>query len=556
MYNYEPRTALKIVKKLTNQSNVEVVDCQSLRKRAEKYGNRTEFGNYVFITNVRNRSAALTVYIGSEKVRLSKLNPRQREILKELPRTLQELKGYLEKAPLVKVEQVMGNNPYYTPHCTLYVSVQRKDSIRIPYMWCNTMFGPRDVPARPAHQEAGGPARGPRLSIVYIPEWPESKREILVFPEEGVTFVLGSDYFGEAKKGFLRMAMWFAKKQGMLGIHAGAKILKARDSSGKVKKYGMFLFGLSATGKTTHACHNHGLTRAGEGVEIVQDDAVFWRRDGSALGTERGFFIKTDGLDPKSQPLLYQAATMADTTFENVTMDSAGRLFFSDDTLTGNGRGIIQMEHFGKFAGGSINLPSLHQLDGLIIAFITRRNTVLPIASRLNPAQAAAAFMLGESIETSAGDPARAGESIRVVGTNPFIVGSEAEEGNIFYDFIQRYGDKVKCFLLNTGGVGEIIKSAADGTKITKRKVNRIEILEMAAVIRGIARGTIQWKEDPYWKVEVPKYVEGMDIRRFKLEKFYSRRKISSLVKEIKRERIHYLRQFRGLRSGIIKAVE
>jgi len=103
---------------------------------------------------------------------------------------------------------------------------------------------------------------------------------------------------------------------------------------------------------------------------------------------------------------------------------------------------------------------------------------------------------------------------------------------------------------------GRDYKSAAEGTKITERKVDRVEILEMAAIIRGIARETIQWKVDPYWKVQVPKYVEGMDIRRFKLEKFYPRRKISSLVKEIKRERIHYLRQFRGLRSGIIKAVE
>ena len=31
--------------------------------------------------------------------------------------------------------------------------------------------------------------------------------------------------------------------------------------------------------------------------------------------------------------------------------------------------------------------------------------------------------MLGESIETSAGDPTKAGQAKREVGTNPFIVG-------------------------------------------------------------------------------------------------------------------------------------
>ena len=37
--------------------------------------------------------------------------------------------------------------------------------------------------------------------------------------------------------------------------------------------------------------------------------------------------------------------------------------------------------------------------------------------------------MLGESIETSAGDPTKAGQSKRCVGTNPFIMGPEIEEG-------------------------------------------------------------------------------------------------------------------------------
>jgi hypothetical protein len=35
----------------------------------------------------------------------------------------------------------------------------------------------------------------------------------------------------------------------------------------------------------------------GEGIEIVQDDVVFLKKDGSAYGTEKGFFLKTD-IDP------------------------------------------------------------------------------------------------------------------------------------------------------------------------------------------------------------------------------------------------------------------
>ena len=88
-----------------------------------------------------------------------------------------------------------------------------------------------------------------------------------------------------------------------------------------------------------------------------------------------------------------------------------------------------------------------------LIFFITRRETIVPPAARLNPEQAAAYFMLGESIITSAADPTKAGQSVREVGTNPFIVGSEGEEGNLFYRIIKK-NPKVQCFLLNTGGFG------------------------------------------------------------------------------------------------------
>jgi phosphoenolpyruvate carboxykinase (ATP) len=98
-----------------------------------------------------------------------------------------------------------------------------------------------------------------------VPEWQEKDRQILVFPEIGVTYVLGSDYYGEAKKGFLRMAMWAAKQQDMLGVHAGTKMIKAKDNNGRLRRYSMLLFGFSATGKTTHACHNHGLLGDEEG---------------------------------------------------------------------------------------------------------------------------------------------------------------------------------------------------------------------------------------------------------------------------------------------------
>ncbi|PIU65890.1 MAG: hypothetical protein COS84_06305, partial [Armatimonadetes bacterium CG07_land_8_20_14_0_80_40_9] len=355
--------------------------------------------------------------------------------------------------------------------------------------------------------------KGPQEYLIHIPEWQEKDRQILAFPETGITYVLGTDYYGEDKKGFLRMAMWFAKQEGMLGLHAGAKVIKAKDKkSGKIKKYSMIIFGLTATGKTTHSCHDHDLNLKGEGIEIAQDDVVFLREDCSCLGTERGFYLKTEGVNPQIQPLIYNAVTKPGAIFENVMVDYRGDVYFGDETLTGNGRGIMQRDDFGKYKSESVNLPPVSELDGMIIIFITRGNTVVPIASKLTPEQAARAFMLGESIETSGSDPKRAGESVREVGTNPFIVGSEAEEGNRFYEIIKSHPQKIQCYLLNTGGIGEIREETEGGVKVVKQKVTRVEILEMAAIIRGIARGTITWAKEPYFGTQVPERVEGVDM--------------------------------------------
>jgi len=533
------QTVLDTMKNLRDADNVAYPTPEALRRTAEGYGVRTVYGNYNFVSTVKNRSAWLTVYVGSPAVLQHQLNQRQKEILRDAPRTVKLVHEYVKRAPLVCVERTMGDNPYFNPYCTLYVSVHRKEMIRLAYMVGQTLFPFRE----------GAP--GPEFYLIYVPEWQEKDRQILVFPEIGVTYVLGSDYYGEAKKGFLRMAMWAAKQEGMLGVHAGAKIAKAKDKMGRIRRYSMILFGLSATGKTTHACHNHGLLEDGEGQEIVQDDVVFIRPDGSALGPERGFYLKTGYLDPKVQPIIFRAAISHNTLFENVMIDFLGNVHFDDETLTENGRGIIQRDDLGADKSEGVNLLPLDELDGMIIIFITRRNTVVPIASKLTPEQAAAAFMLGESIETSAGDPRRAGESVREVGTNPFIVGDEAYEGNWFYDFVKRHSDKVQCYLLNTGGVGEWREEEGDN-KVLKQAVLRVEIPEMAAIIRGIVRDAVEWRQDPNFDTLVPRKVNGAQMTKFDLSNFYTQEQINAYVNKLKEERVEWLKRFENLNPAIL----
>lgn len=532
----------RAIEQLRDQDNVARPDGDQLRRMAEPYGARTEFGNVNFSSSVRARSKELTVLLGSDKVMEKDLNPGQQRIVRDLPDTLKKVHRYMQHAPLVCTARTMGSDSEFMPHCTIYVSTHRKDCIRLPYMWYKTLFDPRH-------------AKGPELNLVYIPEWQEKDRQGLVFPEIGVTYVLGTDYFGEAKKGFLRMAMWQAKVRGMLGLHAGSKLITARGADGKLKRYGMLMLGLTATGKTTHSAHTHYLDRPGEDVKLVQDDVVFLKEDGSALGSESGLFIKTDSLEDGSQPVLYEAAKSPQTVFENVMVDYLGRMYMSDQTLTGNGRAVVQREDLGGLAAPSINLPPPDELDKLLICFITRRNTILPPLAKLTPAQGAAAFMLGESVHTSGSNPALAGQSIRTVGTNPFVVGDEAHEGNLFYDIISRHPEKVECYQLNTGGVGEIIEiDDRTGERNVLQPVDRVKIAEMAAIIRGIVREEIEWEDDDTWGYQVPSRVEDVNLQRFDPHNFYSQEQIDEFVRNLRQERIEHLESFDGLNRDLISA--
>ncbi len=533
---------LDFVKSLPEQGNVRTVSLEELDADANKFGRVTSTGGRSFYSNVRNRSAGVAVVFGGDRVATKNFNPTQQRISERREQTLEEVRKYLLRAPLLRVQRTIGDNSEFNPKCNLFLSVQRADNVRQACLWSHTL---RDYdPSSP----------GPDLYEVCIPEWPENERQVLVFPEENLTVILGIDYVGEVKMGFLRMAMWDAKEEGLLSLHAGSKVVAAQQPDGSSKRYGMLFFGLSGTGKTTHACHGHDMGAPGEVMDILQDDIVALGKDGRALGTERGFYLKTEGMNPDTQALIYGALRSPEALFENVMLTHDGEIDYSDLSLGGNGRAVIPRSSFGEHVGGDINLPSLDQLDGMVVAFITRRMTVLPLVSRLTPEQAAAAFMLGESVETTAGDPRRAGESVRVVGTNPFLIGSEADEGNWFYDFLKNNEDKVQCYLLNTGGVGEILERDEQGRATVKQPVTRVPIPEMSAVIRGILRNTAQWGEDPLFGTEVPVSVEGFDIGKYDLSNFYTDEQIQEYADRLKEERRAHLSGFPGLNPKIMEA--
>jgi phosphoenolpyruvate carboxykinase (ATP) len=92
--------------------------------------------------------------------------------------------------------------------------------------------------------------------------------------------------------------------------------------------------------------------------------------------------------------------------------------------------------------------------------------------------------------------PAKAGESVRIVGMDDFIIGAQGRKINAFYDIVMdlvaRFPGKVHFFQYDTGGMGEVIEvDKATGKKKLVSKVTRVPIDLMAALQRGglLSRG-------------------------------------------------------------------
>ena len=432
---------------------------EELRTLAAHDETTTEWGSPRYVSEVRSRSADRTRNAVDDA-----FDAADDEAVEATHATLAE-------TPLVCLDGRLGRHPSLSFVCRLYVPERYA---RIALSWW-TLVEPAPEGAEPDFVTA------------QLPDWPETR--IRVYPESGLTYVLGTDYTGEAKKSFLRLYMFEAKRTGGLGLHAGAKRLHLE---GREEPVGQLFLGLSATGKTTLTCHGFGL-EGDERAELVQDDVCALLPDGTVPGSEGGgLYIKTDGLSADAHAQLYHAATRPQAVLENVAVDDDGRVNFGDGSLTTNGRASVRRADVPT-AAPDIDLGSVDH-----VCFITRNPLVPPLA-RLSPPAAAAAFMLGESIQTSAGDPDRAGEPIRVVGTNPFIVGSRGEEGNRFLDLVE--ATDVECFLVNTGHVGE--EDPAD-----------VRVEDTVALLRALARDEVAWTEDPDLGLTIPSSAPGVDLER------------------------------------------
>lgn len=475
----------------------------------------TEFDNVNVHTRATSRSVASTYIVTDDP----SATDQQTISRQEFERIAKLQDDYITGQEMVVIDGYIGNDEGFQTPARL--SIERANS-NVAGMQQKLYF-PRQ----------GGE---PELQIVYTPNLPitgyPDDRVIAVDLDSGVTRVLNSDYFGESKKGGLRMWNRLVYDRGGLALHAGLKVIPV-DGGERV----VMIVGLSGTGKTTTT-----FTTQNDSLP-VQDDFVALMPGGRVYGTENGCFAKTFSLDPDFEPSIYGAVVKPTAYLENVYQDDDGKVNFFETSYTKNGRAVFGLADLGRFRDGR----EVGKVDTLLI--LNRNENIIPAVSKLTQLQAAAYFQLGETTGTSAGGKAEEGRFLRVPGTNPFFPMRQGMQGQRFFDLLGTH--PIDVYLMSTGSVGG---------KADDERAKKVTIPDSSAIVKAIAEESIKWDEDPDFGYQTATEVPGIeDPELLQPRRLYKRQgrldEYQAMVARLKRERAETLTKYPDLSEEIRRAV-
>ena len=494
---------------------------ERLRELTEKMPNSrpTEFGNVVVKARVDSRSTRSTFIVDD-----STNSTKQTITRDEYASLAQKQDAYLAGAHVVVVDGYIGSDPQFRTRARLIMEAANANVAGMQ----RQLYYPVDEDYDPATWV-------PDTTVIYTPNleapgYPDD-RVIAVDLKTNITRVLNSDYFGESKKGGLRMWNNIVYNRGGLSLHAGCKVIPVEGQNKTV-----LIVGLSGTGKTTTTFTSQ------LGSRPLQDDFVALMPEGKVYTTENGCFAKTFGLDPNFEPAIYNATTKPDAYLENVSVDDNGKVDFFDTSYTKNGRTTWPFSYVNPWPPDDV-APAEYLL------ILNRNENIVPGVARLDRDQAAAYFMLGETTGTSAGGKDEDGKFLRVPGTNPFFPRDMADMGNRMLELLDNH--PLEVFVLNTGRVG-----GGEGNEGSKK----VKIPHSSALVQAIVQGTIEWTTDPDFGYEIAASVPGIDdIEILQPRRLYERQgrmdEYNGMVERLKRERKEYLASFEGLDDAIVKSI-
>ena len=350
----------------------------------------------------------------------------------------------------------------------------------------------------------------------------------LAMLEDGrvIKIVRNSNYIGEYKKGVFAAEDWAAKKRGGIFLHAGCREDYLQSVHGDYRTSRTLLVALTANGKTSTT--SKILARKGrEKSWLVQDDGGTLLPDGSFHGFEGGgLFAKAEGVNPGSQMEIFYGLLRPDTVCENVHVTEDSDLDFYNLERTSNGRAVIRREDIMHTS----SYIDVDRIDNLIL--ITRGPTI-PAISQLTMEQAIALMIMGQAMESSAGDPTQAGKIRSVFFYDPFMVGDKVAHANKLYEILQN-SPHMKYYLINTGGIGE------------GESYEDIRLEFTLAILDSLLRGGLEEWTKSASGFKVPQAVRHLDDIYLHPEKLYSRVEFEKRQKKLNGIRREVLEKMGG----------
>jgi len=461
---------------------------------------RTIYGNHVADSEPTSRSAIFTKnsvddVFGDDETRF-----------------LAQCEENLSHQRIISVDRIVGNRNSTT-------SVR----LLVPERFAHVAFGGRNLFYPPT-----SPVTDPTYHIVFFYDEAFDRNRDLPLAQKDITIrlamldggkfvkvVRNGNYIGEYKKGVFAAEDWTQKTYGTgIFLHAGCREDHLQSAHGDYRTVRTLLVALSANGKTSTTCKI--LARKGnEKSWLIQDDGGTLFPDGSFGGFEGGgVFVKTEGVNPGTQAEIFYGLLKPSTLCENVFVDEAGEFDFYNFTRTSNGRAVVRRADF-MHASTYIDVP---RVDNFIL--ITR-GPLIPAISRLSREQAAALMVLGQAMESSAGNPALAGTIRGEFFYDPFVAGSRAAHANRFYEILQGLPD-MKFYLLNTGGIGVLARSSGDLEESMESRYRDIGLQDTMAILDSLLRGGLEdWVDSPTG-FQVPGSVRAVDDIYFHPEKLFT----------------------------------
>lgn len=490
-----------------------------LREMLSSQALKTKYGNFVIETEPTSRAQMFT------KNNIdSKFGKEELELLKKC-------KEILSKENLIVVDRKVGVS-------------ERVVRLIIPQKYSYIAYGlyllqlPSKIKSAPDY-----------YIIVFTDEFfeankskPLPKKDISVriafLENKGVKIIRNSTYFGEIKKGIFTFEDWFTKKRDGIFLHSGCREDYLQTADGSYKSSVSLVLALSGNGKTTLT--SKILARKEREVSwAVQDDGGILHSNGSFEGFEGGgMYVKTEGCYPGEQAEIYYGLLKPATLLENVYVDKNKNFDFFNLTRTSNGRALIKRKDFLHTSKNIIT----QKVDNF---FLITRHPLIPAISKLTLEQAVALMIIGMAIETSAGDPTKAGKIRYEFFYDPFVAGNRAEHANRFYEIVKKIPN-LDFYLINTGGIGE----GTEGIGYKDITVSHTLYILDSILRKGLITSPNNWQPSPLG-FKVPSAIRNVDSIYFHPEKLFSKEKFKEEKEELFGIYRDILQKFEGLNQKI-----